>query len=182
MNSDQTIGKTSLLSFLIKQSHAQKPKIPTENKVAHWRENTILVSEILLFLVHTFHKQKPSNTTQFQMFQLYQHSLTIYTVFSQQKCNPRHLDKKSLLTRMYFWAGVNDAHPLCFLSMMWNNNKVNRTQRWVGLGSILLQEPKHWTRALPPHLLPNLWLQWPNSCYHETKEKSKLDWLTRTQE
>lgn len=77
------------------------------------------------------------------MFRFYQHSLTIYTVFSQPKCNPRHLDKKSLLTRTYFWAGVNDAHPLCFLSMTWNNNKVDRTQRWVGLGSILLQEPKH---------------------------------------
>lgn len=64
----------------------------------------MLVSEILLFLIHKFHKQKPSNTTQFrnQMFQFYQHSLTIYTVFPQQKCNPRHLDKKSLLTRIYF--------------------------------------------------------------------------------
>ena len=150
--------------------------------MAHQRESTILVSEILLFLIHTFHKQKPSNTTQFQMFQFYQHSLTIYTVFSQQKCNPRHLDKKSLLTRMYFWAGVNDAHPLCFLSMTGNNNKVNRTEIWVGLGGILLQEPKHWTRAPSPHLLPNLWLQWPNSCHHKTKEKSKLERPTQMQE
>lgn len=53
----------------------------------------MLVSEILLFLIHTFHKQIPSNTTQFhnQMFQFYQHSLTIYTVFPQQKCNPKDI-------------------------------------------------------------------------------------------
>lgn len=69
-----------------------------KNKVTYWRESTTLASEIL-FLIHTFHKQKPSNTTHnsiTKLFQFYPHSLTIYTIFPQQKCNPRHLDKKSL--------------------------------------------------------------------------------------
>lgn len=116
------------------------------------------------------------------MFQFYQHFLNIYTVFSQQKCNPRHLDKKSLPTRIYFWAGLKGAHPLHFLSITKNNNEVNRTWRQAELGCIQLQEPKHWTRALSPHCFPNIQLKLLNSCYHETEEKSKLEFLTRAQE
>lgn len=59
----------------------------------------MLASEILLFLIHTFHKQKPSNTTHNSItkcFRFINILLTIYTIFPQQKCNPRHLDKKSL--------------------------------------------------------------------------------------
>lgn len=176
--------KTFSSCLFYQQFQDQRSWTPTKNNVAHWRDSTMLVFEILLFLIHIFHKQKPSNTTQFhnQMFQFYQHSLAIYTVFPQQKCNPRHLDKKSLLKRIYFCTGFKEAHPLYFLPSTWNNNKVNRTWRWAELGSIQLQEPKHRTRALFPHRLPNLQLKLLNSCYHELKEKSKLELLTWAQD
>lgn len=104
------------------------------------------------------------------MFQFYQHSLTIYTVFPPRKCNPRHLNKKSLLTRIYFWAGFNDVHPFSFLSTTRNNNKVNRTLRWAGLGSVLAEESKP-RRALSPQLLSNLQRKRPRLLPRDRREK-----------
>lgn len=165
---------------------SNNPKLKNLESQIKWHtEERYNVSFWNFIIFNTYMSQTETfkHHTQFhnQMFQVYQHSLTIYTFFPQQKCNPRHLDKKCLLTRIYLWAGFNDAHPLFFLSITWNNNKVNRTQRWAGLGSILLKERKHWTGALIPQVLPKPPLKMLKSCNQETKEESWVEVLIRPQ-